>query len=97
MLWCKENGLSPNLTKTKSLIVGSSGKLKKLRNPRKLSFERIDIDFVKKYEYLGTILDSDMSLLPLFKNVIKNDSNKIFILRKIRKYVDSHTAICICK
>ena len=55
------------------------------------------IDFVTKYDYLGTILDTEMSLIPLCKNTVKNVSNKIFLLRKIRKYIDYHTAICIYK
>ena len=38
-----------------------------------------------------------MSLLPLYKNTIKLASNKIFLLRKIRKYIDYHTALCIYK
>ena len=38
-----------------------------------------------------------MTLLALYKNVVKNVSNKIVMLRKIRKYIDNHTAICIYK
>ena len=55
------------------------------------------IDYTKQYVYLGTILDSEMSLLPLYKNTIKIVSNKIFLLRKIRKYIDYRTALCIYK
>ena len=53
--------------------------------------------FTKHYDYLGTIFDSEMSLLPLYKRTIKIVSNKIFLLRKIRKYIDYHTAISIYK
>ena len=38
-----------------------------------------------------------MSLLPLYKRTIKIASNKIFLLRKIRKYIDYNTAISIYK
>ena len=38
-----------------------------------------------------------MSLLPLYKCTIKIASNKIFLLRKIRKYIDYNTAISIYK
>ena len=94
MSWCENNGLAQNLTKTKSMIISTPSKLKLIQNPVNLSYGGEVIQFVKKYDYLGTILDTEMTL---YKNVVKNVSNKIFMLRKIRKYIDNHTAMCIYK
>ena len=55
------------------------------------------IDFTNQYDYLGTIFDSEMFLLPLYKSTTEIASNKLFLLRKIRKYIDYHTAISIYK
>ena len=95
-VWFNNNGLSLNTSKTKTLIIGSRAKLSNIKEPRKFASNQCQIDFVKQYDYLGTILDSEMSLLPLFKKTIKI-TYKIFLLRKIRKYIDNHTALCIYK
>ena len=38
-----------------------------------------------------------MSLMPLYKNTMKIVSNKVLLLRKIRKFIDYGTALCIYK
>ena len=96
-IWLLENGLSLNTAKTKCLIIGSRPKLNFIKEPCNFMSNQCQIDFTKQYDYLGTIFDSEMSLLPLYKNTTKIASNKIFLLRKIRKYIDYHTAISIYK
>ena len=60
-----------------------------------LLFNGKEIEFVCKNDYLGTILDPKMSLTSPYKNPLKNVSYKIFLLRKIRKCIHYHTALCI--
>ena len=95
--WFLENGLCLNTSKTKSLIIGSRAKLNSINDPGKFTSIHCQITYTKQYDYLGTTLDSEMSLLPLYKNTTKIISNKIFLLLKIRKYIDYHTAISIYK
>ena len=97
--WFSLNGFSLNVSKTKTLIIGTQGKLKALHYPKRLLANGQCVDFVRQYDYLGTIFDAEMymSLIPSYENTIKCVSNKIFILRKIRKYIDYHTAISIYK
>ena len=92
-----ENGLRLNTAKTKALIIGSRPKLNSIKEPCIFTSNQCQIDFTKQYDYLGTIFDSEMSLLPLYKRTIKIASNKIFLLRKITKYIDYNTAISIYK
>ena len=95
--WLLDNGLRLNTAKTKALIIGSRSKLNFIKDPTLFVSNNCQIDFITQYDYLGTIFDSDMSLLPLYKRTLKLASNKIFLLRKIRKYIDYNTAISIYK
>ena len=56
-----------------------------------------EIGYVKNYSYLGIIIDESMSLTPLIKDVKKKISNKIFMLRKIRKYLTFDAAVSVYK
>ena len=46
---------------------------------------------------MRVILDDEMSLIPLLKNIKKLINNRMFQLRKIRKYINTHAAILIYK
>ena len=95
--WLLDNGLCLNTAKTKALIIGSRSKLNSIKDPTLFMSNNRRIDYINQYDYLGTIFDSEMSLLPLYKRTIKLVNNKIFLLRKIRKYIDYNTAISIYK
>ena len=56
-----------------------------------------EIGFVKNHLYFGIMLDATMSLLPLSKDIKKRVSNKIFMLRKIRKYMTFDAAVTVYK
>ena len=53
------------------------------------------IDFVNSHTYLGIPIDATMSLSPLVKNIKKRVSNKIFMLRKIRKFLTFHASVIV--
>ena len=42
------------------------------------------VKFVKHYNYLGIILDEEMTFQPMLKQVKKTITNRLFNLRKIR-------------
>ena len=52
---------------------------------------------MKQFTYLGIILDNEMSLRPLLCDTKKKIINKIFLLRKIRRYIDEDCALLIYK
>ena len=49
------------------------------------------------YNYLGIELYSEQSLTVLCKNVEKRVMDKVFMLRKIRKYLTYKASLQICK
>ena len=62
-----------------------------------IMIENVSVKFVKQYSYLGITYDAEMSLQPLIKNVKKSITNKIYNLRKIRKYITEKAALAIYK
>ena len=55
------------------------------------------IKHVTQYNYLGIILDNDLSLVILCKNIGKRVIDKVYMLRKIRKYLSYKAAVQIYK
>ena len=95
--WCTLNGLKINTGKTKSMIVSTATRLKNLKNMASFTIYGEPIDFVKQYNYLGIILDHEMNLTPLVRNIKKRVSIRVFQLRKVRKYMKEHAAILVYK
>ena len=67
--WCKNNQLTVNITKTKSMLFGTRRFLKR------------EIDH---YKYLGRMLDQNLTFKMHAQNVYKCASHKIYILWRIR-------------
>ena len=57
----------------------------------------IPLQHVLTYNYLGIIFDSKMTLAPLFAEVKKIVSNKVYILAKLRNNIAVNCAIAIYK
>ena len=55
------------------------------------------IMFAESFKYLGTTVDSEMTLEPLYKNVRRQIYQIIFLLRKIRRYLQQLQNKCISK
>ena len=53
--------------------------------------------FVNKFSYLGIVLDSEMLLEPLYKNVCRQVEQKLVMLRKIRRNINNLGAISLYK
>ena len=59
-LWLKENKLTLNLSKTKSMLIGSNRKLVNVSSLSVSIFD-CDLDSVNKFKYLGIMLASDFT------------------------------------
>ena len=55
------------------------------------------IQKVNTFNYLGVLLDDQLTFTPYYKLIKRRVENKIFVLSKIRKYVDAGTAVLIYK
>ena len=80
--WGNDHCLSLNAAKTKCMIVNAGNS---------------QIMFVNRFSYLGIVLDSEMLLDPLYKNVCRQVEHKLFMLRKIRRNINKYGAISLYK
>ena len=95
--WSERNGLAINAKKSQAMLMGSRNKVSKIADINPFKINNIRMDYVKQYNYLGIILDTEMSLIPLCKHVEKIVIDKIYMIRKLRKYLTYHAALQIYK
>ena len=95
--WTFKNNLRLNARKTNSMILGTISRISNLENPTQMKYLGNNINFVRQCPYLGIVIDNTMSLIPLINGVKKKVSNKIFMLKKLRKYLTFDAAVSIYK
>ena len=95
--WCKKNCLKLNIRKSKSLVICTQHKLMSIDYENRFVLGDCGLDHVNVYNYLGIILDSQMTLKPLFSKIKKIVSTKIYMLVKIRNNIDTNCAVTIYK
>ena len=94
--WCKANKLSLNAKKTKQMNFGTRQQIKKARGIN-LHIEGKVIQKVPSFKYLGLILDPTLSFNQQIKNVANIVTHKMFMLTKIRRYLNNKSMLCIYK
>ena len=77
--------------------MGNRNRLSKLCDTRPFKINEMCMKYVKQYNYLGVIIDAEMSLLPLSKNIEKRVIDKVYMLRKVRRHLTYHAALQIYK
>ena len=93
--WTLRNNLHLNPGKTNAMIVGTNSKIAALNNPEQMKHMNCNIRFVRECVYLGIVINSTMLLVPLVKNVKKRVNSKMFLLRKLRKFITFDASIAI--
>ena len=92
--WGKNNNMHLNTNKTKTMLITPTVQYNIYRP---LSSDSKNIQYVNNFNYLGVLLDDQLTFTPYYKMVKRRVENKIFTLSKIRKYVDNRTALLIYK
>ena len=95
-MWCSNNLLCINTKKTKSMLIGSRQKLAMAQQLR-ITLGGTLVESVKSYNYLGVIVDAELSLSHHIPEVHNRVQRKIFHLRKIRKYLNEFAAFQVYK
>ena len=92
--WGKTNNMYLNVSKTKTMLITPKIQYN-LYQP--LSLDGKKIQFVHTFNYLGVLIDDQLSFTPYCNLVKRRVENKLFILSEIRTFLDSRTAILIYK
>ena len=95
--WCVNNRLKLNVRKSKALVIGTSYKLNTVTQDNKFTLSGDVLEYTDIYNYLGLLLDKNMTLTPLLAKLKKSVMAKIFTLIKIRDMITTTCAITIYK
>ena len=96
-IWCIKNRLKLNVRKSKALTIGSPYKNNSLDLHEKFLLNGETLQYTEQYNYLGIILDKNMTLVPLLTKLKSRVVNKIYSLVKIRGLINTQCAITIYK
>ena len=94
--WCKGYKLTINTKKSNIVSFGTKKRLAKFHNPI-LYLNNEKLDRVSYYKYLGVYMDSTLTFNKHIDNTRKLIGHKLYLLSRIRRYVDEYTSICIFK
>ena len=94
--WCDQNQLTMNVQKTKYVIFGLRSQTKKLYNHELYIMEH-QLQRVATYKYLGMILDMNLTFNNHLQQTYNVVSHKCLLLSKLRKYIDTYTAVILYK
>ena len=95
--WKHRNSLRLNVGKTNAIIFGNRHSLSNLKDPTRFCMSGNYVKFVQNHLYLGIVLDNTLSWCPQIKSVKKKLNNKVYMLRKIRKYLILDAAVVVYK
>ena len=62
-----------------------------------VNIKGVRLEFVTKFSYLGIVIDSKLQFNDHIKNSIKQAGHKVYMLSKIRQYINKKTALIIFK
>ena len=94
--WCMKNKLTVNANKTMVMWSYSSRSVPDLSNAA-LILNGKDLKVVKEFNYLGILLDTNMSLRPQLKKQINLMRRRLAQLRRLRRNTDKETALLTYK
>ena len=94
--WCNSNQLTMNLSKTKMMLYGTRTMLKK-GHYNDVLINGTALQYVHNFHYLGVKLDDKLNFEAHANECIKMVSYKLYLLTKIRGYIDKEQAITIFK
>ena len=96
-IWCKQNLMYINYSKTKLLTFGSAKALASEPATTKVKIDGNEIQSVRSYKYLGVILDPQLTFEEHVSKCLRNASYKLSILRKVRPLLNKGAALQVYK
>lgn len=96
--WCSYNRLTINADKSKCIIFSNKSHYRRaIKNEVNISIDHVNLETVDKYKCLGIMLDENLSFIYHVNYTTSILSNKLYMLRKIRQYIDEETALLLHK
>ena len=95
--WCITNRLYMNMKKTKIMWFVNNHDVDVVNNNYVISVNDIPLSRVYSYLYLGVELDDALSFDKQLDSVVNKTTQKLYIFRKIRRFISQETAIIVYK
>ena len=92
--WCTRNKLCINIKKTKAMLFGTRNMLKQARHYN-IDLSNESLHYVKDFNYLGIKLDCNLDYELHATECYRMVAYKLYLLTRIRKYINIEQAICI--
>ena len=91
--WCQCNAMILNPRKTESMVATSRQKHQIEPLTLNLSLSNQPITQVAEHKLLGVTVDNELEWEPHINNICKKISQNLFLLSKLRPYVDTNTRL----
>ena len=96
--WCTFSKICLNTDKTNAMLFSNSfHKNLDITKIEQLQIFGKNIEYVQECDYLGIRLDSKLNFGKFFVKVKNSINHKLFILNRIRKFIDTRAAVTILK
>ena len=95
--WGEDHNLKLNVSKTKAMYICNSDKKGEIECHAPFNAGNRPILFVNKFCYLGCIIDNELNMVPEYKSVYRRIEHKVFLLGKLRYFIDSRAALLVYK
>ena len=83
-MWCQDNNLSLNVSKTKELIVDFR---KRRAEQAPISIDRAVVERGESFKFLGVHITNDLSWSKHTKTFVKRAQQNLFALRRLKRFV----------
>ena len=95
--WCISNRLYMNMKKTKIMWFENNTKQDGAGDDYTIYIDGTSLSRVTSYQYLGVELDEFLAYDKHLSNVVNRTTQKLYIFRKIRRFISQSTAITVNK
>ena len=95
--WGKKYNLLLNATKSKAMLICNNTMRQYVGCPAPFNAGNRQIMFVHGYCYLGCVINDELTISDEYKAVYRKAERKVYMLGKLRYFVDKKTALLIYK
>ena len=95
--WGREHNLLLNPSKSKAMLICNKNVRNIIGDPAPFNAGNRQIIFVHRYCYLGCIINNELSVSNEYKAVYRKAERKVYMLGKLRYFVEKETALLIYK
>ena len=95
--WGQKYNLLLNASKSKAMLICSAAARNHIGSPAPFNAGNRQIAFIHSYCNLGCIIDNELTLTNEYKSVYMKIERKIYMLGKLRYFINEYTALLVYK